>query len=1287
MQDISLDSSSTGAPGAASGDAGKGADFPLGIAGFHYSDLYRPERLGQLTAAFYAGLQEEDATLYAALEAYIEARGTNLRGTRAESELLIAAAPHLSRFVARLFGVEAERAAHAERIKAQDAVFQFKTFISRRALKRVPPEKALTHDADALHDALERLLPAILPDAGAVASDAELGVARMCVRLLAWEEHLTKATTGEAATTAAQSGVGKLRDEIKEARERALKTEAASALKEFEIAARKQGARDEEEAFVKSALRLLETWAAVHSTQAAAKARVGGWVSFRVPHPLNYEHLVQIERHDAELPERMRGLDQNLRRRDGFGLTDRRASEREVLDEVHYCLYCHERDKDSCSKGLHERDGSVKRNPLGIELEGCPLDEKISEMHVLQRDGDSVAALAIVMIDNPMCPGTGHRICNDCMKSCIFQKQEPVNIPQAETGVLTDVLALPYGFEIYALLTRWNPLNAKRPHALPYNGRNVLVVGLGPAGYTLAHYLLNEGFGVVGIDGLKIEPLNAALTGDGGRRVPRAVADVREIESPLDARVLAGFGGVSEYGITVRWDKNFLTMIHLALARRARFRFYGGVRFGGTLDIEDAWALGFDHIAIATGAGRPTIVQMRNNLMRGIRKASDFLMALQLTGAFKSDSLANLQVRLPAIVIGGGLTAIDTATELFAYYPVQVEKTLARHETLCAEFGEDEILARLDAEERGVYEEFLAHGRAVRAERERVAAAGELPDFVPLVRAWGGVSIVYRKRLQDSPAYRLNHEEVVKSLEEGISYVENMSPVEAVADEHGAVAAIVFERMRQDAETRKWKALGELVRLPARTVCVAAGTSPNTIYEREQPGTFKLDEWGEFFAPHKIERDGGDGDAGGGKFRLVPAAKGERGFFTSYENAGRFVSYYGDNHPVYAGNVVKAMASAKFGYEEVCALFADEIAAVENEIAGDGARVQERAGGRDAERGERFERLVEKLDDELIARVVRIERLTPTIVETVVRAPMQARKFQPGQFYRLQNYETDAPVVGGTKLTMEGLALTGAWVDREQGLLSLIVLEMGASSRQCALLRPGQQVVVMGPTGTPTEIASGEAVLLAGGGLGNAVLFSIARALRENNCRVIYFAGYKKGEDLFKREEIEAATDQIIWATDTGAGIEPSRPQDRHYRGNIVQAMKAYAEGELGEAMFDLREIKRLIAIGSDRMMAAVKAARHGVLAAHFDPAHVGVGSINSPMQCMMKEVCAQCLQRHVDPQTGAESFVFSCFNQDQLLDRVDFKNLNDRLRANTVQEKLANLWLDKLLKETGTEA
>jgi hypothetical protein len=124
--------------------------------------------------------------------------------------------------------------------------------------------------------------------------------------------------------------------------------------------------------------------------------------------------------------------------------------------------------------------------------------------------------------------------------------------------------------------------------------------------------------------------------------------------------------------------------------------------------------------------------------------------------------------------------------------------------------------------------------------------------------------------------------------------------------------------------------------------------------------------------------------------------------------------------------------------------------------------------------------------------------------------------------------------------------------------------------------------------------------------------------------------------------------------------------------------MIAYAEGKLGDTKVDLKDIDRIIAIGSDRMMNGVREARHSALKPYLNEHHTAIGSINSPMQCMMKEVCAQCLQRHVNPHTGEEFFVFSCFNQDQHLDFVDFKNLNERLRANSIQEKLTNMWLDR---------
>jgi NAD(P)H-flavin reductase/NADPH-dependent glutamate synthase beta subunit-like oxidoreductase len=711
----------------------------------------------------------------------------------------------------------------------------------------------------------------------------------------------------------------------------------------------------------------------------------------------------------------------------------------------------------------------------------------------------------------------------------------------------------------------------------------------------------------------------------------------------------------------VRWDKNFLTLLHLTLARRERFAIYGGIRFGGTLTLDGAWDLGFDHVAIAAGAGRPTIIDMKNNLIRGIRKASDFLMALQLTGAFKRNSLANLQVRLPAVVIGGGLTAIDTATELMAYYPLQVEKILERYEAVAAETEERHLRARYDHEELLQLDEFLAHGRAVRAERARAGAAREAPDFVSLVRAWGGVSMVYRRRMLDSPAYRLNHEEIVKALEEGIRIVEDLNPEEAIADEFQHVRALRFRR--QALADGKWIETGETLEMPARSVFVAAGTSPNVTYEKEFPGTFLLDPRGKFFEPHAVVTNGD------GTRRLERSPE---GLFTSYSHNGRFVSYYGDNHPRFAGNVVKAMASAKTGYPQVVSLFADELARLDTD----------QQGGRDRS----WQAMVGRLDEELTARVERVVRLTPNIVEVIVRAPAAARRFRPGQFYRLQNFERLAPAINDAGrrigLVMEGLALTGAWVDPERGLLSMIALEMGVSSRLCAYLRPGEPVVVMGPTGSPTEIPSNESVLLAGGGLGNAVLFSIARALRARGNRVIYFAGYKRGEDLFKREEVEAATDQVIWSTDTGAAIEPTRPQDCHMRGNIVEAMVAYANGRLGEIRVPLRSVDRIIAIGSDRMMAAIKAARSTALAPYLKREHVAIASINSPMQCMMKEVCAQCLQKQVDPVTGKETIVFTCFNQDQLMDRVDFFNLNARLRQNTVQEKLTSMWLDGLLQK-----
>jgi NAD(P)H-flavin reductase len=546
------------------------------------------------------------------------------------------------------------------------------------------------------------------------------------------------------------------------------------------------------------------------------------------------------------------------------------------------------------------------------------------------------------------------------------------------------------------------------------------------------------------------------------------------------------------------------------------------------------------------------------------------------------------------------LTAIDTATESMAYYMVQVEKFLERYETLAAEKGEAEVRASWTPEETETADEFLIHGRALRDERERAAREGRDPRLIDLLNSWGGVTIAYRRRMIDAPSYTLNHEEVAKALEEGVRFSESVTPDEVEVDPYGHAAAL-WVWVKTSA--------GERVRMPARSILVAAGTQPNTVLAREDASHVFLD--GKWF--QAVDEDGQP-------VKPERVAKPSKvSVLMSIREDGRGISFFGDLHPSFAGNVVKAMASAKQGHPVVSRLLA------------------RRAPAEPAPAD-----LLDMLNRELRAKVREVIRLTHNIVEVVVEAPMAARAFQPGQFYRLQNYETLAPRVDGTVLGMEGIALTGASVDREKGLLSTIVLEMGGSSDLCTLLKPGEPVILMGPTGTPTETPAQETALLVGGGLGNAVLFSIGQQLRAKGSRTIYFAGYKKIVDRYKIEEIEKAADIVVWCCDEAPGFTPGRAQDKAFVGNIVQAIEAYGRGDLGETDIPLHSVDRVIAIGSDGMMAAVARARHTVLKPYLKPDHIGVASINSPMQCMMKEICAQCLQVHKDPATGAETVVFT---------------------------------------------
>lgn len=881
--------------------------------------------------------------------------------------------------------------------------------------------------------------------------------------------------------------------------------------------------------------------------------------------------------------------DETKDRRD-FNLTDDGASLSKALGQAHYCIFCHKQNKDSCKTGLIDKESAeIKIDTLGVELHGCPLDEKISEMNLLKSQGFSLAALAIACVDNPMIAGTGHRICNDCMKSCIFQKQEPVDIPQIETRTLKDVLALPYGFEIYSLLTRWNPLSEKK--LLQKNsGKKILVCGLGPAGYTLAHYLLNDGHEVVGIDGLKIEPLNPEISGidlQGNRQTFKPIKFIDEIYEPLSSRTIGGFGGVAEYGITVRWNKNFLKIIRLLLERRENFRMFGGIRFGSSITDEIAFGdYGFDHVALCLGAGRPNIINIKNNFAKGIRSASDFLMSLQLTGAFKENLFTNLQIRMPAIVIGGGLTAVDTACEVRTYYQIQIKKFAKKISII----GKENFFKKLSVEEKNIAQEFLNHA-------EKLAAG--IDDFLD-------VKILYRKKMQHSPAYRLNHQELEKALEEKIEFVEEVNPIGAEIDEFGAI-----KNLQTSCGI-----------FPCRALLVAAGTTPNLSPKLEDNLDFEID--GKYFAEISENHK---------HYAITHSARPkEFSVITKIDDeTKKAVSFFGDLHPNFEGNVVKAMASAKLGHCQITEILQHQ-APIKNETTRDYKK-------------------------DFLVTIEKIEKLSSHVVEVFIKAPLIANQSKIGQIFRLQNYHVLAKKIDGEILAMEGVPLTALNIDYENGIISAIALEVGASTKLIENFKPGEPCIFMGPSGKPTEIGKNETVILIGGGRGNQPLTAIAQAFKNNGCKVIFFAGYRKNSYIVRREEMQKFSDELI------VSIEDEAPQNQDFQGSVIDSIKNY---------FSKNKVKidRILTVGNNQMMHEVAHLRHENKIEDFANAKISITSLNAPMQCMMKGVCSQCLQKKMN-ERGEVEYFYSCANQDVDSDKLDFAHLHNRCAQNSLAEKI----------------
>jgi NAD(P)H-flavin reductase len=248
---------------------------------------------------------------------------------------------------------------------------------------------------------------------------------------------------------------------------------------------------------------------------------------------------------------------------------------------------------------------------------------------------------------------------------------------------------------------------------------------------------------------------------------------------------------------------------------------------------------------------------------------------------------------------------------------------------------------------------------------------------------------------------------------------------------------------------------------------------------------------------------------------------------------------------------------------------------------------------------------------------------------------------------------------------MEGVVVTALAIDKEAGVISGIVVETGGSSSLIKNFKAGEPCVFMGPSGKPTEIFRNETVVLVGGGRGNQPLTALAEVFKDNGCKVLFFAGYRQKNYIVRPEKMQKCCDELI------ISVEEEVSQMDYFQGSVIDSIKDY---------FSKNKVKidRVFAIGNDHLMHEVARLRHENIVPEFADAKYSITSLNSPMQCMMKGVCGQCLQKKKNIN-GEFEYFYSCANQDQSMDEVDFEHLHARCEQNSLLEKFAKLWIKNL--------
>ena len=176
-----------------------------------------------------------------------------------------------------------------------------------------------------------------------------------------------------------------------------------------------------------------------------------------------------------------------------------------------------------------------------------------------------------------------------------------------------------------------------------------------------------------------------------------------------------------------------------------------------------------------------------------------------------------------------------------------------------------------------------------------------------------------------------------------------------------------------------------------------------------------------------------------------------------------------------------------------------------------------------------------EFDGELVFKIIHAQFIAPGIKRFILDAPRIARKQRPGQFVILRVNETG-----------ERIPLTIERSDPEKGTVNLVVQSIGKTTHLLNSLETGDSIMdIVGPLGKPSEIANFGTVVVMGGGVGTAMAYPTAAALKRAGNRVITILGGRNKDLVLLEQEMREVSDTVFVTTDDGSYADKGLVTDK----------------------------------------------------------------------------------------------------------------------------------------------